>query len=189
METQLIAAIAVIVMLVVYGKLTDHMRKKGIPIPGEDEEVPAEADGKAFVAVRPHLCPEVRGARETFMPQARIRSVRIGKGPPIGILQTDPSGQTVLSPAVNEVGAIVCDGVFCADCGQRLICASCGKTPVKPRIVADETEHSAILSCCDRPFWVESGIPDHDEEHVPKPVGQGRSNVFVGPWGRPDDAA
>lgn len=153
MTGQLVAAIAVIVLAVIYGKLVEHMRKRGIPIPGEDDEDPP---GR-FTALRPHVCLR---AGESWMPVARTRDMKVAEGRPVEVVMTDPSGQQVLTSVPAEQHLVVCDGVFCSACGQRLVCRACGTTPTESVILESGDEESAMLACCRSPFFVESDVPD-----------------------------
>lgn len=38
MEAEILKAVLVIGLIIAYSKLADHMRKKGIPVPGDIEE-------------------------------------------------------------------------------------------------------------------------------------------------------
>lgn len=154
METQLIAAIAIFVLLFIYKKLTDHMRAKGIPIPGEDEEAPPERGDDVFTAARPHLCAH----GSAWMPTSRTRAMKIGERKPVVVAMSDPSGSTTLTSVPAELGVVICEGVFCSACSQRLVCR-CGATPVRDTVLEDREAERRVLSCCENPFFVESDVP------------------------------
>jgi len=122
---------------------------------GKAQAAAAAPGGKVFTAFRPHLCP--KGG--PWMPSARTRAMKIGEGKPLEIMMTDPSGQTTIASVPTERGVVICEGVFCSGCGQRLMCR-CGKTPLRETVLEGRDALTEILSCCERPTFGESDAPD-----------------------------
>lgn len=166
MYTQLVVALLIFVLLVVYRKLTEHMKERGIPIPGEEDEV-GDKSPETIVAFRPHRCSK----GTAWMPTLRTRSMKVGQGVPITIPVMDPFGMSSMV-IPNEVGVIVCEGVFCSACQHRLACR-CGNTPTEETIFKNVRDADRALACCDQPLFGESDIPD---SLAPLTVGKSYNN-------------
>jgi len=107
---------------------------------------------------RAHTCP----LSAQFMPIVSSWTMKIGKGRMLeGGATKGFSGDVEPTASEKEHGVVICEGVFCSACGQRLVCA-CGRTPTAPFVLESESDRMRLLMCCEAPRFIEYETTDFD---------------------------